>query len=121
MKEAEERGASEASEVEVRKSEQIARLDQLWGPKKNENMLIAMNGARRAGFTPEDVKAMENAIGLDRVGEFFRKLGAATNEDTFAEGAKAAGSPATAGWRVARMNELKSDPEWRARYLDRLV
>jgi len=117
VKVAETENANTATELEVKRNSEVARLDQLWGQKKNENMLTAMNGARRAGFTPEQVKAMEGAVGIDVVGEFFRKLGAATNEDTFVDGAKTSGSPATAEAAKSRLNDLKSDADWTKRYL----
>lgn len=117
VKVAESENAATATEVETRRNSEMARLDALWGQKKNENMLTAMNGARRAGFTPEQVKKMEEAVGIDVVGEFFRKLGASTTEDTFVEGSKGTGSPATAEAAKSRLADLKSDAEWTKRYL----
>lgn len=119
MKEAESEGQAQATERAAQQANEVAKLDALWGAKKNENMLTAMNGARRLGVSPEQVKAMEEnpKLGLAFTAEFFRKLGASTNEDTFVEGGKASGSPATAEAAKSRLADLKSDSEWRGRYL----
>ena len=99
-------------------SEQKARLAASWGTNKEMNHLHAMQGAKRLGITPDAVAALEQQIGYDGVMEAMRKIGAGTTEDTFVEGGKGGGSPATQQSAQARMNELQSDAAWRTRFLN---
>jgi hypothetical protein len=109
--------ASENSVTNAARQTQLASLEAKWGAQKDANMLQALNGARRLGLNPDQVKGIERAIGLDVAAELFRKIGIGTNEDTFVEGRSTGGQPATSEAAQSRLNDLKSDPEWTKRYL----
>jgi hypothetical protein len=101
-------------------ADQKAALARNWGPNFDFNHLKAMEGARRAGVTPETVKAMEAGMGYDGVMEHFRRIGAGTSEEMWAgTGAKGGvnvnGMPVTRDGAQARLNELMSDATWRDR------
>lgn len=105
---------SKAAELASKVGEQKANLAKSWGPKAEENLLTAKQGARRLGVSPEEIAALEKTVGYDKVMEMFRKIGAGTSEDSFVEG-KAPGSAKTAESAQARLNELMADPAWGAR------
>jgi|SRR5882672_4714245 len=95
-------------------NEQKETLKKSWGPKHDENLLAAKQGARRLGVEPETVAELEKLVGYDKVMEMFRKVGAGTSEDTFHEG-RTTGSPPTADSAKARLDELQNDAAWRTR------
>ena len=99
-------------------AEQKAKLAQSWGAKAEENRLLAMQGARRLGITPEAVALLEQQIGYDGVMEAMRKIGAGTTEDTFVTSGNRSGSPATVESAQQRLTELNSDAAWRTRLLN---
>jgi hypothetical protein len=92
-------------------AEQKAALQKSWGPRHDENLLAAKQGARRLGVEPETVAALESLVGYDKVMEMFRKVGAGTNEDTFHVG-RETGSPSTQVGAQARLTELQADKAW---------
>lgn len=94
-------------------TEQKAALQKSWGPKHDENLLAAKQGARRLGVDPETVQALENAVGYDKVMEMFRKVGAGTSEDTFVESRQAGGQ--TQQGAAARLEEIKKDGDFQKR------
>jgi hypothetical protein len=114
----ESKATADSSVNAARMVEEKAKLAVNWGPKFDFNHLQAMEGARRAGITPEAVKLMENQAGYAAVMEHFRKIGANTSEDTFVERAAGAGNNGvnTREGAVSRKNELMSDPAWAKRF-----
>lgn len=92
-----------------------ANLQKEWGNNFEFNRLTAMQGAKRLGVDPETVAKLESEVGYSKIMEMFRKIGAGTTEDSFVEGGN--GNPTTMNGAKARIEELKSDPQWRARYL----
>lgn len=114
----ESKAASENTINAQKLAEQKAALKANWADKYDFNHLTAMEGARRAGITPEAVKAMEDMVGYDKVMEHFRKIGANTREDTFVErGIGATGEVTTREGAVARKGELMADQAWVNKYL----
>lgn len=94
-------------------AEEKAALEKNWGTKFTFNKLLAEEGARRSGITPEAVVAMESQIGYAAVMEHFRKLGAHTSEDTFVErDGGGGGDVTTREGAISRKAELMADPEW---------
>ena len=89
-----------------------AELAKDWGANFDFNHLKAMEGARRAGITPEGVKALEGQIGYKAVMEHFRKIGSNMSEDAFHDGNAGGAGPTTAAGAQARLNDLMADPAW---------
>jgi len=99
-------------------AEEKTKLAANWKNNYDFNHLKAMEGARRAGISPEAVKALEGQIGYAAVMEHFRKIGANTSEDSFIErGTTGGGTPTTREGAVARKSELMADKAWAGRYL----
>lgn len=109
--------AQETATNAAKVAEERTALAKSWGPNAEFNRLQAMQGAKRLGVTPEDVTLLENQIGYSRIMEMFRRVGAATTEDTFVEGRQGGAAPATREAATARRAELESDPAWRERFL----
>ena len=111
--------ADTAAKAARLQSERTA-LQSEWGPNAEFNRLTAMQGAKRAVGSEEKaaevISAMQDAIGYKATMEFWRKIGAGTSEDTFVESGHG-GNPVTMNGAKARIEELKNDPEWTARYL----
>jgi hypothetical protein len=95
-----------------------ATLTKNWGNKFEFNKLTAMQGAQRLGVTEEEVGKLESVVGYSKVMEMFRRIGAATSEDTFVEGR---GGPsnnvATVEGAKAKLAELMDDQDWGKRLL----
>jgi len=95
-----------------------AALAKNWGNKFEFNKLTAQQGAQRLGVTEEEIGKLESVVGYAKVMEMFRRIGAATSEDTFVEGR---GSPsnnvATVEGAKARLAELMADQDWGSRLL----
>jgi hypothetical protein len=108
--------ASEKTVHTTKLDEQKATLAKSWGPKADENMLAAKQGARRLGVDAETVQTLENALGYDKVMEMFRKVGHGTSEDTFLGGGPP-GNPTTQQGAQARMDELQKDAAWVSRLM----
>jgi len=94
-------------------------LTKSWGTNFEVNKLTAMQGAKRLGVDPSVIESLETKVGLgySKVMEMFRKIGAATSEDTFVEGKNISTGPATVAGARARLAELQADKEWSSRLL----
>jgi hypothetical protein len=110
----ERRETSYRASNDLRIQEQKALMERNWGVNKDFNLLQAMAGARRLGITDEMVNALreEPRWGEYNTLEFFRRIGAATTEDTFVEGAQATGAPTTLPGAQAELNRLLADDAW---------
>lgn len=103
--------AAQTAEATAKVTAERAELAKEWGPNAEMNRLLAMQGAKRLGISPEAVAALEKVAGYKAVMEAMRKVGAGTTEDTFIEG-NGGGSPTTAPAAQARLNELMNDKAW---------
>lgn len=111
--------AADAAITAGKLAEERTKLEQSWGVNKEYNHLMAMEGARRLGITPEAVAALEKTIGYAAVMDAMRKIGVGTREGDFIErGTGSNGNPTTREGAVARLAELKADPAWGKRLLD---
>lgn len=96
-----------------------AALAASWGTNKDLNRLTAMQGAKRLGVDPETVAKLDEVLGHSKVMEMFRKIGAATSEDTFIEGRRGSDTVSTVEGAKVRLNELTTDKAWGKRLEDR--
>ena len=97
--------------------QQMAELQQEWGKEFDANIEAGRRAARQFGVGEEMLTKMENAIGTKDMLKFFANIGKGMGEDSFVDGqssGKFGMSPEAA--RV-RINNLKSDPNWTAKYL----
>jgi hypothetical protein len=109
--------AAEAATFAANLEAERAKLNVNWGSNKDFNLLTAMNGARRLGITDEQVNALRSTLGEYQTMEMFRRIGAATTEDTFVEGSQATGAPTTLAAAEAEMARLQQDDAWVKRLL----
>lgn len=110
-----ERTAANAAKLTAER----AALDASWGTNKDLNRLTAMQGAKRLGVDTETVARLEGEVGYSKVMEMFRKIGAATSEDTFVEGRRGSDTVSTVEGAKSRLNELTADKAWGKRLEDR--
>jgi hypothetical protein len=113
----EQMGASQANRSAMDSEQQLAQLQQEWGKDYDANIEAGRRAARQFGVDGETLEKMENALGTADMLKFFAKIGKGVGEDSFVEGqssGKFGMSPEAA--RV-RISQLKSDPEWTAKYL----
>lgn len=103
--------AAEATIATGKLAEEKAALAKDWGPKFDFNHLQAMEGAKRAGVTPEAVKALEGQVGYAAVMNLFRRIGASSAESVFHEGSGDSTVNTRTG-AVARLAELENDKAW---------
>lgn len=108
--------SSQGADLTAKLEAEKTALAQSWGANAEMNKLQAMQGAKRLGVEPDAVAALEKSLGYAKVMEMFRKIGAATSEDTFIEGG-GSGNPATREGAHARKAELMADQAWAKRYL----
>lgn len=114
----EDKDKAALAESTAKEADQWAALKKNWGQNENHNTLVADEGARRLGVSPDEVKAMGKVIGIDRVAELFRKIGAGTQEAGFRVAPNGAGGDVTTQEGAkARLQELQEDSEWRGRFL----
>jgi hypothetical protein len=90
-----------------------------WGAAHDQNVEIARNAARKLGFTPEAVDALEKTMGYDGVMKFMHGLGSKLGEANFVssgetQGFNGAMTPAAAKNRI---QQLRGDPEFTRRYV----
>lgn len=111
---------AESNERAARLQTERADLQREWGTNWEFNRLNAMQGAKRAAGSDENaaklIEAMQSQIGYKATMEFWRKIGAGTNEDTFVDTANG-GNPTTRNGAMARLTELKGDQAWAQRFL----
>lgn len=110
-----ERDSSGATEKAATLVTQKEALKTNWGQNYDANMIIAKGAATALGVTAEQVSALENAVGYDKVLELFRTIGTKIGEDKFvgSGGPNGEGNPAlTKGDAVRQIEELKGDQEF---------
>lgn len=113
VKSLDDRATQEATVLAGKLAEEKATLAKNWGPNAEFNRLKAMEGARRAGVSPEGVAALENQIGYAATMELFRRIGSGTSEDMWHDGNKGpAGHPTTLEGAQSQLKQLESDKEW---------
>jgi len=109
--------AAQSAERAAKVTADMAELRKSWGTNWEFNRLTAMQGAKRLGVSDDEFAKLESTPGGTRMMEMFRRVGAGTTEDTFAEG-KQSGGVTTSPGAVARKQELMSDTAWVKRFLD---
>jgi hypothetical protein len=117
VKSLDDSAAAAAADKTAKLNAEKAELAKLWGQNADMNRLQAMQAVKRLGVAPEVVAKLEGELGYAGVMEMFRKIGAGTSEDSFIQGDKGGGAPATMDGAKARMAELQADQAWTKRLL----
>ena len=101
--------SQEQTAMSARVTEEKAALERNWGPNFHENMRLADEATRRLGLTAADVNAIGEKMGVAKLAEVLRRIGAGTTEATFTEGGRMNGNPTSVEAAISRMNDLKID------------
>ncbi len=96
---------------------EMAQLQQEWGKEFDANIEAGRRAARQVGMDADTIAAMEAAIGTKKTMELFYKFGKGLSEDTFVDGAGNRNFGVSPEAARVRINQLKADPEWTAKYL----
>ena len=91
-----------------------------WGATFEQNTEIAKRGAREFGVTDEQFDALEQVLGLKATVKFFNAIGSKIGEapvDGLAGGERGRPTISTPEGAKARLAELRSGPEWVAKYV----
>jgi hypothetical protein len=112
-----DRAAAAATEKAAALKTEHDTLAKNWGTEAPANKVIAQNAARALGMTPQEVQALEDTIGYARTMDTLRNIGTKIGEDKFVRPAGPGGAQIqTADQVKARIEELKTNKEWVARY-----
>jgi len=108
-----------AADNTAKLAEAKATLQKNWGVNHEANLFIARQAAAALGVTPEQVNALENVAGYDKVMEMFRSIGTKIGEDKFVQNL----NPNQAGvmtreQAMAKKQELMNDSTWTKAYLN---
>lgn len=102
----------------ARAQQEAAELNKTWGAAYDQNLSIAQNTRTSLGITDEEVDGLAGVIGLKRTIELFHSIGSRTGEPDFARGVGADnGGIMTPGQAKARIEELRTDPDFRKKYV----
>lgn len=106
---------SETEKAEATYIEQEQSLKRSWGLAYDQNINLAKQGALAIGLSPENVDALEAAMGYEKTMLMLHKLGSATGESKFVSG-QSAGGVMSADAAKAKIQELMGDSAFIRRY-----
>lgn len=120
LKHGSDKNAAEAAERTAKLEAEHKTLDANWGTNRAINLEIAKKGAEKLGFTPEDVNALEAAVGYAKTMEALRQFGTLTGEAAYIGGGLGPnkGGLMTNEQAVSRLAELKLDNAFQKRLFD---
>ena len=113
-------GKAETMEADYRArvQEEEASLKKEWGAAFDKNVDIARRAAREFGVEPEQLDAMEKAMGFSGLLKLMNRIGGKLGEDAFEGGSGTASFGAmTPAQATAELETLRHDDRFRARYL----
>lgn len=97
----------------------VANLNKEWGAAFQKNSAIVDGVAREFGMTAEQLQGLRKALGTEGAMKFMYGIGKKLGEDTFVAvngGPKGFNQTMTPGEAKARIDSLRNDPEFAARY-----
>jgi len=97
--------------------QQLEDLKKEWGQSYDENIEAARRASRQFGLGEETLTKIESALGTGEMLKMFANIGKGLGEDTFVDNQKSAGFGMSPEAARVRLNQLKNDPEWSAKYL----
>ena len=105
------------NEVAQSAEQQMQELQQEWGKEFDANIEAGRRAARQFGVGEEMLTKMENALGTKDMLKFFANVGKGMGEDAFVDGQSSGKFGLSPEAARVRINQLKSDPDWTAKYL----
>ena len=112
------REAAERQRYEVTSAQEVAALQGEWGAAFDANVELARRAARQFGVH-EALPALERALGAKGLMSFLHRVGSGLSEDSYEAGAPAKGFSLSPDQARARIDALKQDQAFGARYLAR--
>jgi len=105
------------AKMEQNTDQQLEELKSEWGQKYDENIEAARRASRQFGLEEQTLNKIESALGTGEMLKLFANIGGGLSEDSFIDNQKAAGFGMSPEAARVRLNQLKGDPEWSAKYL----
>lgn len=97
---------------------ELETLKKEWGPQYDANIESARRATKQFGVEAETLEKIENSVGTRKMLEMFSNIGKGLGEDSFVEGKPTNGFGMSPEGARVRINQLKADPEWSAKYLN---
>jgi hypothetical protein len=98
----------------------VAALKESWGAAHDQNVVVARNVVNALGWDAAKVDKLSAAIGHKELMQTLHQLGTKMGEDSFVGGKdNQYGGALTPAQAKARIQELRGDKGWTARYLNR--
>jgi hypothetical protein len=98
----------------------VAALKEAWGAAHDQNVVVARNVVNALGWDAAKVDKLSAAIGHKELMQTLHQLGTKMGEDLFVGGKdNQYGGALTPAQAKARIQELRNDKAWTARYLNR--
>lgn len=95
-----------------------AALRKEWGMAYDQNRIVADAGAKNAGMSPDEAKALGMALGPDKAMRLLHKIGAATGESSFINGRPAADGTLAPNQARTKQTELMKDQNFYSRLMN---
>lgn len=96
---------------------QLGELKKEWGGAFDENIEMGRRAAREFGLNQEKLSAIEGAIGTGDLLKLMSQIGRGMTEDKFVSGGSTNSFGMTPAAAQQRVNALKADPAWSAKYI----
>jgi hypothetical protein len=96
---------------------EVAELKGAWGQDYDKHLDLSNRVLKAAGFTPEQQKALEQALGPKAFRMAFAKFGSMVGEHKFVGGEGGQGFGMSPESAKARIAALQADKDWQAKYL----
>jgi len=110
--------ASELTEKQAKLTEQKAALQTEWGKNYDALLYRAKEAAGALGATKEQIDALQEVIGYDKVMNMFAKIATTIGEDKFVGGGPRENDGVmTKAQATEQLTALKKDKAWAARLL----
>lgn len=98
----------------------VAALKESWGAAHDQNVVVARNVVNALGWDSAKVDKLSAAIGHKELMTTLHQLGTRMGEDSFVSGKdNQYGGALTPAQAKSRIQELRSDKAWTAKYLSR--
>ncbi len=109
--------ASDAADMQGKLTEQQTALKNNWGKNYDAMLFKAKTAASALGATKEQIDALQGVLGYDKVMDMFAQIATKIGEDKFIDGGGPRGEVLTKTQAKEKLDELKRDKAWAARYL----
>lgn len=108
-------GDSEAKAAKLK--DQEASLRNEWGQAYDKYDSVAANAINSLGLKDEQLAAIRDSLGFDGAMKMFASIGEKIGEASFVSGDSRTNGPMTPNQAVSKMEQLKQDKEWVAKYI----